>query len=94
MALRNILTDENPRLRKISKKVEEITPKLLTLLDDMADTMNYECPYNSDLETGEAFCYMFEPVDTPSFSDEWFDENKAENELNRKRTEIKDKISK
>ena len=43
MAIRNILTDENPRLRKISKKVEEITPKIITLLDDMAETM-YAAP--------------------------------------------------
>ena len=43
MALRNILTDENPRLRKISKKVEEITPKIIDLLDDMAETM-YAAP--------------------------------------------------
>ena len=39
MALRNILKDDNPRLRKKSKKVTEITPKILTLLDDMAETM-------------------------------------------------------
>ena len=39
MALRNILTDENPRLRKHAKPVTEITPKILALLDDMAETM-------------------------------------------------------
>ena len=50
----------------------------------LADMMDYECPYNSDLETGDAFCYMFEPVDVPRFPDEWFDKNKAENELNAK----------
>ena len=39
MAIRNILMDGNPRLRKQSRPVEEITPKLLELLDDMAQTM-------------------------------------------------------
>jgi hypothetical protein len=51
----------------------------------LADQRGYECPYNSDLETGEAFCYMFEPVETPSYPDEWFDKNKAENEQNARR---------
>lgn len=46
----------------------------------LADKMEYEPPFYSDLETGDAFCYMFEAVDTPSCSDEWFDKNKAENE--------------
>ena len=57
-----------------------------TVLDAyaLADKRGYEAPYNSDLETGEAFCYMFEPVDIPSYSDEWFDKNKAENERNTK----------
>lgn len=53
----------------------------------LADKMDYECPFYSDLETGEAFCYMFEPVDAPAFPDEWFDKNKAENELNAKRSQ-------
>ncbi len=52
----------------------------------LADKMDHECPYNIDLETGEAFCYMFEAVATPTYSDEWFDKNKAENELNAKRS--------
>ncbi|MEI6102132.1 MAG: peptide deformylase, partial [Eubacteriales bacterium] len=39
MAIRNILMDDNPRLRKQSREVEEITPKILELLDDMAQTM-------------------------------------------------------
>lgn len=46
--------------------------------------MDYACPFNSDLVTGDAFCYMFEPVDTPIYPDEWFDKNEAENELNAK----------
>ena len=51
----------------------------------LADKMGYACPYNSDLETGEAFCYMFEPADTASYPDEWFDKNKVENEHNKNR---------
>ena len=39
MALRNILTQENPRLRKNSKDVKEINDRILQLLDDMAETM-------------------------------------------------------
>lgn len=53
----------------------------------LADKREYACPYNSDLETGEAYCYMFEAADTPSYPDEWFDKNKAENEANGKRSE-------
>jgi peptide deformylase len=33
--------DGNPRLRKRSRPVEEITPKILELLDDMAQTMKH-----------------------------------------------------
>lgn len=39
MAFRNILLDDNPRLRKKSKPIEKINPKLHELLDDMAETM-------------------------------------------------------
>lgn len=41
MAILKILTEdhENEFLRKTSKPVTEITPKILTLLDDMADTL-------------------------------------------------------
>ena len=39
MAVRNIITEENETLRKISKKVEEITPRVIALLDDMKDTL-------------------------------------------------------
>ena len=39
MALRNILFSDNPRLRKVSKPVKEINQRILTLLDDMAETM-------------------------------------------------------
>ena len=40
MAIRNVLLDSDEILRKISKPVERLTPTLLTLLDDMADTLD------------------------------------------------------
>ena len=43
MAIRVIRTEEDPVLRKISKPVKEVTPKIITLIDDMLDTM-YEIP--------------------------------------------------
>jgi hypothetical protein len=46
----------------------------------LADKMGYTCPFNDDLETGDAVCYMFEASDTPAYPDEWYDKNKAENE--------------
>ena len=39
MAKLNILKDGDETLRKISRPVTEITPRILTLLDDMAETM-------------------------------------------------------
>lgn len=42
MALRNIVLETDPLIRKISRPVEEITPRILKLLDDLADTMYYE----------------------------------------------------
>lgn len=39
MAIRNILTEENPRLKKVSRPVTEFNSRLHTLLDDMADTL-------------------------------------------------------
>ena len=42
MALRNLVLEGDPLLRKKSRPVEEITPRIIKLLDDMADTMNYE----------------------------------------------------
>ena len=39
MAILNILKFGDPVLRKMSRPVEEITPRILTLLDDMTDTM-------------------------------------------------------
>ena len=43
MALRTIRTEGDPVLRKVSKPVKEVTPKIVTLVDDMLDTM-YEAP--------------------------------------------------
>ena len=39
MAILNILKDGDETLRKKSRKVEEITPRILTLLDDMHETL-------------------------------------------------------
>ncbi|WP_297790222.1 peptide deformylase [uncultured Anaerococcus sp.] len=39
MAIRNIRKEGDPLLRKISKKVPEVTDRIRILLDDMADTM-------------------------------------------------------
>lgn len=40
MAYREILTEENPRLRKVSRPVENFDKKLHDLLDDMLETMD------------------------------------------------------
>ena len=40
MAIRKILTDTDPVLRKISKPVTKFDPSLHELLDDMHDTLN------------------------------------------------------
>jgi len=40
MAILTILKDGDPTLRKTSREVTEITPRILTLLDDMADTLH------------------------------------------------------
>ena len=39
MAILNIIEEGNELLRKTSRPVEEITPRILTLLDDMIETM-------------------------------------------------------
>ena len=39
MALRNIITKENPMLRKKSRPVEKFDERLAQLIDDMKDTM-------------------------------------------------------
>ncbi|MDD3165064.1 MAG: peptide deformylase [Oscillospiraceae bacterium] len=39
MALRNILTDRDPQLRKASRPVTEFNDRLFTLLDDMKETL-------------------------------------------------------
>ncbi len=48
-----------------------------------ADEFSYHAPYCDDLETGEAFCWMFEAKDVPAFADEWFEKNALENMKNR-----------
>lgn len=40
MALRNIITEEDPFLYKKCRPVEKFGPRLWTLLDDMADTLH------------------------------------------------------
>ncbi len=40
MAILNILKEGDETLRKTSRPVTEITPRILTLLDDMKDTMH------------------------------------------------------
>ncbi len=39
MAILKIITEEDETLRKKSKPVTEITPRILTILDDMKDTL-------------------------------------------------------
>lgn len=41
MAIRNILKDGDPTLRKKSRIVDKIDHRVLTLIDDMVETMNY-----------------------------------------------------
>lgn len=40
MAILNIITEEDPMLRKKSREVTEITPRIISLLDDMVDTLH------------------------------------------------------
>ena len=49
----------------------------------IADKFEYNDCYYDDLETGDAFCYMFEAREKPMFEDEWFERNKRENIKNR-----------
>lgn len=42
MALRQVRTDGDPILRKKSKEIKEINEKILTLIEDMVETMNHE----------------------------------------------------
>ena len=39
MAILNIIKEGDPLLRKVSRPVDTITPRILQLLDDMIDTM-------------------------------------------------------
>ena len=40
MAILNILKEGDPVLRKRSREVEEITPRIKTLIDDMVETLH------------------------------------------------------
>ncbi|MCQ2423587.1 MAG: peptide deformylase [Clostridia bacterium] len=40
MAVLNIVKEGDPTLRKVCRPVTEITPRILTLLDDMKDTLH------------------------------------------------------
>ena len=40
MAILKIVKTDDPILRKISRPVEEITPRIITLLDDMKETLH------------------------------------------------------
>ncbi len=40
MAILNILKEGDPLLRKTSREVEEITPRIKTLIDDMVETLH------------------------------------------------------
>ena len=42
MAILKILKDDDPTLRRVSREVEEITPRIIRLLDDMRDTLHKE----------------------------------------------------
>jgi len=43
MAIREIVTGvNNERLRKVSRPVQSITPHIITLLDDMKETLHIE----------------------------------------------------
>ncbi len=39
MAIRNILKDDEPTLRKISRSVDKVDKRIVTLIDDMIETM-------------------------------------------------------
>ena len=40
MAILKIIKDDDPILRKVSREVDAITPRIITLLDDMKDTLH------------------------------------------------------
>ena len=40
MAILKIIKDDDPLLRKVSRPVDKITPRICRLLDDMRDTLN------------------------------------------------------
>lgn len=40
LAILKVINDDDPTLRKVSREVGEITPRILRLLDDMIDTLH------------------------------------------------------
>ena len=42
MALRKIVFEGDPQLNKISREITEVNDRILTLLDDLLDTMHEE----------------------------------------------------
>ncbi len=49
----------------------------------LADRYEYSQSYYSDIETGDAVCYLFEAADKPRHEDAWFNRNREENIRNR-----------
>ena len=52
MALREIITSENPILRRKAKKVAKITPALRALADDMIETMRASARHRAGRAAG------------------------------------------
>ena len=72
MAIRVIRTEEDPVLRKISKPVKEVTPKIITLIDDMLDTMDEEMNeviYEGTELLARAFCHEIDHLDGKMYTD-------------------------
>jgi hypothetical protein len=60
--------------------------KWQTFVPDMEIAGQYdyrEDVFNTDLETGDAVCFLFKPVKTPLYDDAWFENNKQKNLSNR-----------
>lgn len=45
----------------------------------LAGQFEYNGNFSNDLETGDAFCYLFSPAEVPAKPDAWFAANKQEN---------------
>ena len=64
MAIRVIRTEEDPVLRKISKPVKEVTPKIITLIDDMNEVI-----YEGTELLARAFCHEIDHLDGKMYTD-------------------------